>query len=89
MMWKPVYDYHHIVPKSRGWSNNDSNLVRMLRNRHEDLHNLFQNNLPHEQIQQLLKLYDNALTKSFRKDIAEVLLDNQDKYYIPNVRKIQ
>lgn len=81
------YDRHHIIPRSRGGSDNEKNLVRLLRANHEDIHALFGNDLPHEQIETLLNTYNTALTKGFRKDLLEVLLANEDKYYIQEVRK--
>jgi hypothetical protein len=32
-------------------------------------------------------MYDSVWVKQFRKDIFEVLLDNENKYYINEVRK--
>lgn len=82
-----VFDRHHIIPRSRGGSDDTNNLIRILRTRHEDLHRLFWNKTPDEQIEQLLKMYDTARTKTFRKDLFDVLSSHQDNYFKEEVWK--
>ena len=84
---KNFIDRHHIIPQSRGWSNHHHNLIDIIRKKHEAIHCLFDVDLPDEQITKIISMYGPAWTKSFRKDIIDVLLDNKDKYYINEVRK--
>ena len=47
------YDKHHIIPKSRGGTNDPDNILIVSREKHEAFHKLFQNRLPDEIISYL------------------------------------
>ena len=41
---------HHLYPKSKGWTNNDVNILRLKDNFHRAFHMVFENKTPDEQI---------------------------------------
>lgn len=55
------YDVHHLLPKSKWWSNCPNNLVTMRRNKHEALHILFDNNGFKESLIELFLLWEKCL----------------------------
>ena len=45
---KKVYDMHHLLPRSRGGTNDKSNLSRVPQDKHRMWHGLWRNKLPPE-----------------------------------------
>lgn len=76
-MDKKWYSNHHICPKSREdeWYNvhHPDNQELLKHKSHEDLHRLFQNMLPHEQIKFLLEINQKVMTKTAVKKIEQVI----------------
>lgn len=69
---------HHLVPRSRGGSNNEENLVWLQDNIHVAFHQVFSNKMPHEQIIHLLELNQTALNPSFYSRLW-MLIEETDK----------
>ena len=65
------YSVHHILPKSRDWSSNDSTLEYLKNTKHRALHTLFENKMIAEQ---LLTTIDIS-AKALREDVREWLID--------------
>lgn len=74
---------HHIVPTSRWGSNAENNKIMLYENIHNSLHSLYWNATPKEQIIQRLKINERALWE-FRKDIYDLLKEEDDRYYYKN-----
>lgn len=66
---------HHLIAKSKGWSNHYNNLIRLKEPVHQAIHTLFWNELPHQQIGKILDINENALNRDFVLDIEEFLQD--------------
>lgn len=79
---------HHIVPRSRLWSNNEENLIELRETKHRALHSLFENKLIAEQLITTLDLSKQAM----RPEVVEWLVDtltahdvnDLDFWYKPN-----
>lgn len=83
-MERSFFDKHHIIPKSKWWSNNNWNLVKMPRSEHQALHRLFWTSLPHEQLLKLLQINHWALQRKVVMQITESVYDNLswwDQYF--------
>ena len=65
------YSTHHIVPRSRLWSNNDENLIELRETKHRALHSLFENKLIAEQLITTLDISKQAM----RPEVVEWLVD--------------
>ena len=65
------YSRHHILPKSRFWSSEPSNIEIMKNSTHRSLHTLFQNQMIAEQLITTVELSGKAL----REDVKQWLLD--------------
>ena len=65
------YSTHHIVPRSRLWSNNDENLIELRETKHRALHSLFENKLIAEQLINTLDISKQAM----RPEVVEWLVD--------------
>lgn len=65
------YSRHHILPKSRFWSSEPSNIEIMKNSIHRSLHTLFQNQMIAEQLITTVELSGKAL----REDVKQWLLD--------------
>lgn len=65
------YSTHHILCKSRGGSNEESNLSVLRHNYHQAIHTLFSNQMIAEQ---LLTTIDIS-AKALREDVKEWLID--------------
>lgn len=78
-------DVHHLLPKTRWWTNHKDNLKEMHVSAHRALHKLFWVLTPVEQQLFLaLRLNETVLTKRFQSELADLLLDeteNPDYYY--------
>ena len=62
---KSMTNVHHILPRSRGGSDNKVNKQRMNLVSHEDHHKVFNNKTPTEQIIHGLILNEQVLSKEF------------------------
>lgn len=69
------YSQHHILPKSRRWSNNPCNLEMIKDNYHRAIHQLFQNQMIAEQLITTV----NISAKALREDVRERLLETLEK----------
>jgi hypothetical protein len=67
------FDTHHIMPRSKGGSNDEKNLVRLTRRQHINLHGVFMNMTPVEQIIRILDISSTALREEFKEDVAKIL----------------
>ena len=83
---EPKTSNHHILPRSKGWSNNRNNLLTMPHKFHQSLHYVFKNKTPVEQIETLLELNEKALTIEFKARIYELLNDIKWREYKPNIK---
>jgi len=76
------FSSHHIIPKSRQkeFEQNlftNSNIVRLSNKIHQDLHRLFFNKTPQEQIEMMYKINKKVLSDT-SKSLLELLV-NMDK----------
>ena len=78
-MWfnKPWHELtnHHIIPKSYWWNRYAHNIASLRDNKHKALHTMFSNNLPHEQVLNIVDLTGKAINKVFSQAIMEVVND--------------
>ena len=74
------YNKHHILCKSRWWTNNKQNIVKLDTRVHNALHLMFANGTPSEQIARILDISSTALTSEVKSDIIKIL-DNKELDY--------
>ena len=74
------YSNHHILPRSRFWSNEPCNVELIKDNYHRAIHTLFQNQMIAEQLITTV----NISAKALRDDVRERLLETVDKKKIYN-----
>ena len=83
-MWKIENNYslHHILPKSRDWSNEWSNLEMIKNTTHRAIHTLFTNQMIGEQLITTVSLSEKALREDVRRWLIDTFtsLDIQDPY---------
>lgn len=87
-----MYTKHHILPSSRWGSNVNENLVRLPENLHVNLHRLFWNKTPVEQVEMILSISEPALKNEWKRTIREVLHVEKEYVYrywvlVPNFIK--
>ena len=71
---------HHLVPKSKNWTNNKVNLLPLRSDIHSAFHMIFKDDTPQEQIQTLLNINTTVLTEEVKSDIIHIL-DNKELDY--------
>jgi len=82
------FDNHHILPRSKWWSSNKNNIIRLDTKYHRNLHQLFLNRTPIEQIEKILSIRETALTDDVKNDIRRILtMDDLEYFYNKGVRK--
>lgn len=69
------YSLHHILPRSRGWDNDENNLELLKENYHRSIHTLFANQLIAEQLITTV----NISSKALREDVKQWLLETLNK----------
>ena len=79
-----LFNKHHIVPRSKWWSNIDDNLIKIPIQVHNAIHLLFQNRTPAEQIKSILKINEKALTKDFKQSIFDIIRLTETEYIYNN-----
>jgi len=83
-MWKIENNYslHHILPKSRLWSNDWNNLEMIKNTTHRAIHTLFTNQMIGEQLITTVWLSERALREDVRRWLIDTFtsLDIQDPY---------
>lgn len=62
---------HHVIPRSKGWNNENKNLLELRDTKHRALHTLFDNKLI---AQQLLTTLDIS-KKAMRPEVLEWLVE--------------
>ena len=67
------YSCHHILPRSRRWSNNPCNTEMIKDNKHRALHTLFQNQMIAEQLITTIDISAKALRDDVRKWLLDTL----------------
>ena len=72
-MSKNKYSIHHIVPRSREWTNYDENLLELRDTTHRAIHTLFANQLLAEQLITTVNLSEKALRPEIRAWLLETL----------------
>lgn len=79
---------HHIVPRSRWWSNEDKNLLILRETTHRAIHTLYANKLIAEQLITTLDLSEQAMRPEVRERLLDVLqehkADDLDFWYKPS-----
>lgn len=75
---KTEYDTHHLVNRSRGWSNDVNNLIRLKRKEHEARHVLFGNDDIKEALLKLFMLWKDAIKDWVLKRELYYCLQNID-----------
>lgn len=64
-----------------GGTNEEHNIVRISHNVHVALHGIFENRLPHQQIERLLNIGESALREEFKDSIRRELSKHADYIY--------
>ena len=68
-------NYHHRINKVSWWTNHYDNLEKMRVIDHRAHHQLFWNELPHEQIWTIVDRTGKVFTDNFKSDILSVISD--------------
>ena len=64
---------HHLIPKSKNWSSNPENIIRLKDNVHSSFHLVFSNDTPNEQLIRLLTINSSVLRWEYRKEIMKII----------------
>lgn len=64
---------HHIVPQSRDGVTSERNIVMLPEHVHVNLHRIFSNKTPTEQIEWLMNINSTALQDRFKRRVAELI----------------
>lgn len=76
------YTTHHIIPKSKWWTNNGYNLIWLKQKEHRALHNFFGNDRPDEQLRRLFEINKSVLTDDVKSDVIKILdIDELEYWY--------
>ena len=75
---------HHIIPRSRGGANLEENIDVVRSDWHRRFHELFSNELPHEQIRSLLEWNSKVIQHPTLEQILELTegLIQERRFYI-------
>lgn len=81
----PKFHLHHIVPFSRareGYNTDiDLNIKRVTKKLHQRWHKLFNNKLPHEQLELWLDVNGKVLDPFVRKILNDIVYLPPDRFY--------
>lgn len=77
---KPETNTHHLCPHSIGWTNNPDNLKIMPIVKHNALHMLFNNSLPHQQLKRLVEFNKSVFTQEYARAVQELLYIDEPGY---------
>ena len=81
----------HIVPRSRGQEcynvHADKNKIEIPMIVHEATHRLFANKTPQEQIAYWMRFNKQVISYDTRKQLSDILNQELDEFYIPDVLK--
>ena len=73
-MWRRnIRTTHHIVPRSKWWTNEDDNLIRIKEQPHQSLHILHENKLIAEQLIKTLEISEKAMRPEVVQRLIETL----------------
>jgi len=81
------YNRHHILAKSKGWSNHHDNIKQMEINEHNALHYLFWTDKIAWKILKLFEIEWTALNEYLKQDLIDVLENYVWDYYKQHCRK--
>ena len=76
-----IVNRHHLVPKSKGWTSNESNVVKTDEKKHRIWHLWCGNDTPVEAICRVLLWNDKVWSENFKADLIAVLDNYLNKYY--------
>ena len=75
------YSNHHRIAKSHekeGYNvHHPDNMGKILHKVHVDLHRLFEDKLPHEQLEFIIDLNRNVITKETVRELEEIIYSNR------------
>ena len=86
-MVQEKYNIHHLLPRSRGGNENKDNKVRFEVDQHVKFHGFFNHGIISEQIAQLIRLSDRALSKSVVEELCQLLKKEPECFYKDQVIK--
>lgn len=95
-MWKKTegekeitFSNHHILPRSKHWATNSTNIELIRDTQHRAIHALFENKMIAEQLIRTIEISEKALRDDVRTRLLETLTSKNiyDPYerYRPNV----
>lgn len=76
-----IENIHHILARSRWWSNDEANKLKAFEHVHNAFHRFFGNGTMQEQLFQLLWRNWKALTQEFKNDLLKILQEDDQRYY--------
>ena len=89
----PKFHLHHIIPFSRakeGYNTDiDVNIKRITKKLHQRWHKLFNNKLPHEQLEIWLDVNGKVLAPHIRKAIGDLIYIPPNQFYRAEVTNEQ
>lgn len=72
---------HHLIPRSKWWTNDKRNIVALKDKYHRAFHIVFWNDTPVEQIKRIVKLNQTVLTDETKQDLLNLLSSKDEKEY--------
>ena len=68
-----TYSQHHILPRSRHWATNSTNVELIRDTQHRAIHTLFENKMIAEQLIRTVEISEKALREDVRMRLLETL----------------
>ena len=81
---KKQHSKHHIIPRSRGGANNEDNIDIVRNDWHRRFHELFSNELPHEQVLSILEWNSKVIDHASFEEILTITQEIVDsrRFYL-------
>jgi len=73
-------NHHHLCPKSQGGTSIPENIKIMEIVKHQALHCLFLNRLPHQQFSRLSEINGTVFTEEYSRSVRELLQIDDPRY---------
>lgn len=75
------YTTHHIIPKSKWWTNDWYNTIGLRQKQHRALHGFFGNDRPDEQLRRLFEINKSVFTQEIKSGIIKILSIDELEYW--------
>lgn len=82
-----ILNRHHLIPKSKSWASNETNVIKVDERLHRIRHLRASNDTPVEAICRVLLWNEKVWSENFKADLLNVLDNYLNKYYEKKTHK--